>query len=96
ETKYTNRKPMISSLRRNLQREYLTRLVDLSQQSSWGAPRPVQALSKEWLVELESTLDEMLGAKDPKKLDDYSRSHLRECHARIKAALEATVTYSGN
>lgn len=95
-TKFTNRTPMISSLRRNLQREYVTRLIDLSQQSSWGAPRPVQALSKEWLSTLNESIGSVLDAKDPKKLDDYTRSHLKECQARINAALNAQVNYAGN
>lgn len=94
--KFSNRSPMISSLRRNLQREYITRLIDLSQQSSWGAPRPVQALSKEWLTRLDEQIDELLSESSAKKLDDYSRSHLVECQARISGALNAQVQYMGN
>jgi hypothetical protein len=33
---YTDRQPMISSLRRNLQREYVERLIDLSMPESWS------------------------------------------------------------
>ncbi len=95
--KYTNRKPMISSLRRNLQREYISNLIDLNEiDGSWGTPRAVQALSMEWMVNLRDRIDKILKSGDAKNLDDYSRSHLQECHQRLSTSIDAIKTYSGN
>ena len=95
--KYTNRKPMISSLRRNLQREYITNLIDLSEANGfWGPPRAVQALAMEWMVNLRDRTDKVLKAGSAKDLDDYSRSHLEECNRRLTTAIDAVKTYTGN
>ncbi|MED5287271.1 MAG: zinc-dependent metalloprotease, partial [Planctomycetota bacterium] len=51
---YSNRKPMISSLRRNLQREHLERLVDLMMsQSSSAASKPIANLSRTTLAAIK-------------------------------------------
>lgn len=95
--KYTNRKPMVSSLRRNLQREYITNLIDLNESyGSWGPPRAVQALSMEWMVNLRDRIDKVLKGSSARNLDDYSRTHLKECQTRLSAAIDAVKTYSGN
>jgi len=95
--KYTNRKPMISSLRRNLQREYISNLIDLNEiDGSWGTPRAVQALSMEWMTNLRDRIEKILKSSDVRNLDDYSRTHLEECHQRLSTSIDAIKTYSGN
>ena len=95
--KYTNRKPMISSLRRNLQREYITNLIDLNEAyGSWGPPRAVQALAMEWMINLRDRIDKVLKGANARNLDDYTRTHLKECHTRLAASIDAVKTYSGN
>lgn len=95
--KYTNRKPMISSLRRNLQREYITNLIDLNEAyGSWGPPRAVQALAMEWMVNLRDRIDKVVSGNNARNLDDYTRTHLKECQTRLSAAIDAVKTYSGN
>ncbi len=92
--KYSNRQPMISSLRRNLQREYLANLIDLSSQNGFSStPRAVQSLALESMHELQSDIDNALTNQ---KLDDYTRSHLKECSTRLDNAINAVVSYSGN
>jgi len=98
EGDWTNRQPMISSLRRNLQREYIIYLVDLSQLSgTWGPPRPVQSLSLEWMNRLLDQIGEILDDEDMiENLDDYTRAHLQECRTRLAGAVEAGVLYEGD
>ncbi len=83
---YTNRKPAISSLRRNLQRIYLKRLSNLAMGNS-GAPQDCQTVAYLELEELEGRINKLLDAQ--KKLDSYSKAHLSETSARIRKVLEA-------
>lgn len=82
---YTNRKPAITSLRRNLQRSYLERLSKLALDRT-NAPKDCQTIAYAELVDLKAEIDELLNA-DP-KLDRYSEAHLRELTARIGKLLE--------
>jgi hypothetical protein len=87
---YTEREPMISSLRRNLQREFVERLIDLSMPSSWSqvSHRPLANLA---LMHLRRLSDRIGKCFDDKKdsLDAYSRAHLSEAKLRIEKALDA-------
>lgn len=90
-----DRKPMISSLRRNLQREHMHRLLDLVLQSSddTAAYKPISNLAR---MELR-TLGTRLGASLEKcgdKMDAYTKAHLIESKERIERVLEAGYTYS--
>ena len=105
---YTNRKPAVSSLRRNLQRAYLKRLGSLAigPQSSGTAmaamlgitlpsssvPEDVQTLAYAELQELDGKITKILGAN--LKLDAYSKAHLTESQQRIKKILAAQLTVS--
>lgn len=88
--KHSTRNPAISSLRRNLQQEYLSRIIDLSmsKSGSTAAYKPVSNLS---LMELRKLNDEVeLSLKNNgDKLDVYSKAHLIEVQEKIKKALEA-------
>lgn len=85
---YTEREPMISSLRRNLQREYIERLIDLSMPSTWGqaAYKPVGNLAMMHLRQLNSRLEKALATGG---VDAYTRAHLEEARARIAKAIDA-------
>ena len=87
---YTDRQPMISSLRRNLQAEQLQRLIDLSMtDSGFGAAgRPIANLSTHKLRELDKKIANVLEESDG-RIDAYSVSHLGEAQVLIKQALEA-------
>ena len=72
---FTNRKPAISSLRRNLQRAYLRRMSQLALGQT-AAPEDCQTVA---FAELGTAEDADRHACSParSKLDSYSRAHLR-------------------
>jgi len=86
EGEYTNRKPAISSLRRNLQRTYLERMSSLAMGHS-GAPQDCQTVAYAELEALELRINELL--KSDRKLDAYSKAHLQESASRIHRVLDA-------
>jgi hypothetical protein len=88
---HTDRKPAISSLRRNLQRIYLKRMADLAMGST-GAPEDCQTVASAELKSLQGRIDKLLAG--PTKLDDYSRDHLQETSQRIGKILDARLTLS--
>jgi len=85
---FTARKPMISSLQRNLQKEYIERLVDLMGPDSGLsiAEKPVRDLATLQLEELQKSVD---AVKGDAKLDPYSKAHLNEVSKQISKALDA-------
>ncbi|MCG8651387.1 MAG: zinc-dependent metalloprotease, partial [Pirellulales bacterium] len=89
------RNPMISSLRRNLQREHMQRLVDLVLQSSddTAAYKPISNLARMELRTLVKRIDASL-EKCGDKMDAYTKAHLSESRERISRALEASYTYN--
>ncbi|EMI54505.1 putative secreted protein [Rhodopirellula sallentina SM41] len=91
-----DRKPMITSLRRNLQREHLQRLVDLILEDSPGtaAYSPISNLARMELRTLAAAMESTL-KKCEGKMDAYTLAHLSESKERIQRALEAGYTYGG-
>ena len=92
--KFTARKPMISSLRRNLQSEHLERLIDLSLPGagSSAAFKPIATLSTMQLRTLKGKIDKVLtGGADP-----YTEAHLADASKRIERALESQMIYNAN
>jgi hypothetical protein len=92
---YTARKPMISSFRRNLQREYLERLIDLTLPSNGSTPasKTIANLAQSHLRDLSGRIEKALEAgKD--KVDPYSRAHLAEAKVLIDRALSAELIYN--
>jgi hypothetical protein len=90
----TAAKPMISSFRRNLQREHVERLIDLSlSESAASSPawRTIANLSTLKLREINDQITRTLAAKD--KLDEYTLAHLSDAQTRITKALEAQYVY---
>lgn len=90
---FTNRKPAISSLRRNLQRAYFERLSGLALRQT-SAPADCQSIAYTDLVSLKERVEATL--KSEAKLDPYTRAHLTELNDRIKKVLEASMTLSGS
>ncbi len=93
--KHTARKPMVSSLRRNLQREHLERLIDLSMASAGfnAVEMPVKTLAVAQLRGLHGKIKE---ASEAKNLDPYTAAHLGECAVRIEKALDAAYIYNAD
>lgn len=93
--RYTPRQPMISSLRRNLQREHLNRLIDLSFGAADGsAGMAASNLATMHLRQLHGRIDGVL-TNGGGRLDAYSAAHLGEAKIRIEKALEAQYVYNG-
>ena len=86
---YTVRKPAVGSLRRGLQRQYVSRLAALAIAPS-GVTPDAQAIAAAQLRSLEGRIGALL-AKNDVKLDDYSRAHLGELQARIRKVLDASL-----
>ncbi|MGF1580028.1 MAG: zinc-dependent metalloprotease [Gemmataceae bacterium] len=92
--KFTTRKPMISSLRRNLQREFVERLIDLTHPSSSSAStKPISTLSRLSLRQLSSQLAKTL-KQGKGNLDAYTLAHLEDTQERVTKALDAQYTVS--
>jgi len=91
-----DRKPMISSLRRNLQREHMQRLIDLILESGddVAAQMPISNLARMQLRSLSRRMEDSI-AKCAGKMDAYTVAHLTESKQRIDRALEAGYTYNG-
>ncbi len=83
---FTDRKPAVSSLRRNLQRQYLTRLSNLAMGNTL-APADCQTVAFAELKSLQERMNKLLASNV--KLDDYTRDHLTESSARIGKVLDA-------
>ena len=87
--------PYISSLRRNLQRSHLERIVDLSGDSNgFGATSAtVASLSRQQLRDLDQEIGEVL-SRDGDKLDAYSKAHLADAKAIIDRVLNSDYIYN--
>ncbi|MCA9293102.1 MAG: zinc-dependent metalloprotease [Phycisphaerales bacterium] len=93
---YTARKPMISNLRRNLQAEYVDRLIDLAEPGGmWGgAAKPCATIAMSTLREVKAKMDELLGGASAAKLDPYTSTHLSEQVAKVDRFLNAQYIYN--
>ena len=85
---FTNRRPMISSLRRNLQSEMIGRLADLVMDAG-RMPRPVGTLAVSHLRWIDTRLQEILTPPVRGGIDEYSRVHLADLKDRIERAMKA-------
>jgi len=89
EGNYTERKPAISSVRRNLQRTYLQMLSNLAM-GRYRAPQDCRTVAYAKLTTLREDMEKLLAGKV--KLDAYSSAHLRESSARIQKVLDAKLS----
>lgn len=86
---FTDRNPFISSFRRNLQREHVTRLIDLAGgrvRLPGAAGATIPSLARLELREVKSQVVLGLARTD---LNTYCRAHLTDCAERIDRALDA-------
>lgn len=86
---FTERSPFISSFKRNLQREHLTRVIDLANgrvrlPGATGASIP--SLARQELRDVQALVVAAVARGD---LDTYSKAHLIDCVERIDLALKA-------
>ncbi|HAO00107.1 MAG TPA: hypothetical protein DCQ98_22910 [Planctomycetaceae bacterium] len=95
DQQFTARQPAISSLRRNLQREHLSRLIDLMLEGngSNAAYKPIATLALVQLQGLKDRIDGTVGGAGD-KLDPYTRAHLVEASMRIAKAVDAGFVYN--
>ena len=98
EKKCTDRKPYISSLRRELQHEHLTRLVDLATPgTAWGpAAGPISNLALLQLRQLQDKLNAVLDGDAAAKLDTYSTAHLADARDLVKRTLDSQYIYNAD
>ncbi|MCK4872367.1 MAG: zinc-dependent metalloprotease [Phycisphaerales bacterium] len=93
---YTVRRPMISSLRRNLQSVHIERLVDLAKPGTAYGPaaRPITNLAVFKLRDLKDKIGNLLDDGSASALDPYTLAHLSDAHALIEKALDAQYIYN--
>jgi hypothetical protein len=84
---YSAESPMISSFRRNLQREHVQRLIDLALLEDMPSPA-VRTISAMAVQELRR-IDEMAGDAENGGPDPYTVAHLSDVRQRIGKALDA-------
>jgi hypothetical protein len=88
---FSVRAPAVSSLRRNLQREHMQRMIDLAlQRGTSSSTRSIALLARQTLEKLARSIEDALGAD----LDAYTRAHLSDAKARIAKALDASYSYN--
>lgn len=97
EGPFSDRKPMISSTRRNLQREHVERLIDLTLPSgiSGAARKPIANLAQMQLKEIQDSVSGILDSK-AEGVDAYTKAHLMEAKDLIERALKAQLIYNTN
>ena len=85
--RYSAGSPMVSSFRRNLQREHVQRLVDLALLQDVPSPamRTISAMATQEL----RRIDEIAAAAQKEAPDPYSAAHLADVRTRIDKALDA-------
>jgi len=88
------REPLVSNLRRNLQREHMERLIDLSLGAGSGAAgKTISNLATAKLRDIQDKIGKVLD-KNGAKLDPYTTAHLSESKLRIGKALDAQYLYN--
>ena len=96
EGEFSTRKPMISSLRRNLQSEHVERLIDLAMPKSYeptSALKPIRDLAA---LHLRQLLAEIGEAAKKDMLDPYSKAHLAAMQSKVAKALDAQYIYNAD
>ncbi len=94
---HTLREPMISTLRRNLQREYVSQLVEIATAGEDSYyPAVARTLAWKQLKNIREEIDAILEDKSASKLDAWTAAHLDESRTRIARALEPVFTLGGN
>lgn len=81
-------RPMVSSFRRNLQREHVNRLITLALLDSMTSPslRTISTLA----VQEPRRIDKLAEAADGRNTDPYTSAHLTDIRSRIARTIDAT------
>lgn len=85
---FTNRKPMISGLRRSLQSTMTERMIDLAMDGR-SLPSPVQTLARGHLWRLSGKLDRIIEKAASGQVDEYTLVHLSDMNERIEKTLNS-------
>ena len=92
--KFSERKPTISSLRRNLQAEHIQRLMDLGVEKRGGAAmKPIANLATMNLRQLQTQLEE---SAENDNLDAYTKAHLQDALHRVTKWLDSQYVVRAN
>lgn len=93
---FTARKPMISSLRRNLQRSHMERLFDLAGPGNQfsAAYKPISNIAVMQLRQLSERIGRIVDGPAAGRVDPYSKAHLSEAKLRIDKVLDAQYVYN--
>jgi hypothetical protein len=83
---FTDRAPMISSLRRNLQSSMTDRLIALAS-GDWSMPRPIRTLAASHLRRLDDRIGGVLEKGASGQVDSYTVAHLEDLRDRVTKAL---------
>ncbi len=87
---YTDAQPLIGSISRNLQREYLNMMLALAQyETGRGMSADLTSMIRYALRELSDKIGRTLDGAGKAKLDFATRAHLSESKSRIDRVLEA-------
>jgi len=87
-TTFTDRKPMITSLRRNLQSSMTDRLITLAGDDD-SMPRPIRTLCMSHLRRINDRLDALLKKSGSGQIDAYTLAHLQDLNDRVDRALNS-------
>jgi hypothetical protein len=91
---FNPRIPMISSLRRNLQRQHVSRLIGLSLNNSGNSAfRTVSSLARMQLRQLNDSIEKTLEERSD-QMDAYTLAHLQDLRILIDKTLDAQVVVS--
>lgn len=84
---YSPSEPMVSSFRRNLQREHIERLITLALMDRTSSPamRTISSMAKRELKAIDSMIEKAAKAKP----DAYTDAHFADARTRIARAMDA-------
>jgi len=84
--KGTNQAPGLTDLERNLQREYVSHLIQILLSGEGWYPASIQTLARHYVKSLSARIKGARGGAT----DTYTIAHLDECTAKLDRALEAS------
>jgi len=84
---FTDREPMITSLRRNLQASVAERLIYLAT-GDRRMPRAIRTLALHHLRSLNARIDKLLEKAEGGQVDPYTIAHLEDLSERISKAMD--------
>lgn len=97
DKQYTARVPMVTSLRRNLQREHMERLISLTMPGN-GSIEAYKPISNLAMMELRKIRDKIAHVQKEggEKIDPYTTAHFTKVTEEITKTLESQMIYNAN